>query len=47
MEYKQIHVVWGMILDTELRCNFKTYPLENSSKHTRQEQDYYPQNYHW
>jgi len=33
MEYKQLHVVWRMNLDTNSRCNFKTYPLENSSKH--------------
>jgi len=39
MENKQLHVVWRMDLDTDSRCNFKTYPLENSSKHMSQKQD--------
>jgi len=33
MEYKQLHMVWFMNLDTDSGCNFKTYSLENSSKH--------------
>jgi len=39
MEYKQLHVVWRMNLDTDSRYNFKTYLLENSSKHVSQKQD--------
>jgi len=31
MEYKQIHVVGSMNFDTDSRCKFKTYPLENNS----------------
>jgi len=37
-----------MNLDTDSRCNFKTYPLENSSKHTKSKTgclSYNPQKY--
>jgi len=36
MEYKQIHMVWRMKLETDSSCKFRTYPLESSSKHTSQ-----------
>jgi len=39
MENKQLHVVWGLDLDTDSRCNLKNYLLENSSKHMSQKQD--------
>jgi len=41
MDYKQLHVVWFMNLDTDSCCNFKTYPLEHSSKPMSQKQDAY------
>jgi len=35
------HLVWPMNFDTDSRCNFKAYPLANSSKHTSQIQYVY------
>jgi len=39
MESKQIHFVWRMNLNTDSCCNFKTYQLENISKHMIKKQN--------